>query len=95
MIGPGLCPGLTALNALAQDHLHGISTAMQAMWIGRTARPESVAGVPYILQLLVHSRGGISALRECYLVTYGGVPCPDELGDGLVSEGVQFANNYC
>jgi hypothetical protein len=27
-------------------------------------------------------------LRKCTLVTYGGAPCPDELGDRLVREGV-------
>ncbi|KAJ5179953.1 hypothetical protein N7492_003163 [Penicillium capsulatum] len=108
-------PGLTSFNPLPWYHLHGLSTALQAMWMRKTAfmwnaalpltadsvvsalesaRPESVAAVPYMLQLLVENRRGIAALRECKLVTYGGAPCPDELGDRLVSEGVHFGGSF-
>ncbi|KAJ5826436.1 hypothetical protein N7474_003574 [Penicillium riverlandense] len=108
-------PGLTSFNSLPWYHLHGLSTALQAMWMKKTAylwnaalpltaesvvaaleaaRPESVAAVPYMLQLLVDSPRGISALRKCHLVTYGGAPCPDELGDCLVSQGVQFGGSF-
>lgn len=108
-------PGLTSFNSLPWYHLHGLSTALQAMWMRKTAymwnaalpltaesvvaaleaaRPESVAAVPYMLQLLVDSPRGISALRECHLVTYGGAPCPDELGDCLVGQGVQFGGSF-
>lgn len=58
------------------------------------ARPESVAAVPYMLQILVDDPRGITALRQCKLVTYGGAPCPDELGDRLVSEGVHFGGSF-
>lgn len=58
------------------------------------AQPESVAAVPYMLQLLVDNPRGISALRRCRLVTYGGAPCPDELGDRLVGEGVPFGGSF-
>lgn len=108
-------PGLTSFNPLPWYHLHGLSTALQAMWMRKTAfmwnaalpltadsvvsileaaRPESVAAVPYMLQLLVNSPRGIAALRQCKLVTYGGAPCPDELGDRLVSEGVPFGGSF-
>ena len=108
-------PGLTSFNPLPWYHLHGLSTALQAMWMKKTAfmwnaalpltaesvvsvletaQPESVAAVPYMLQLLVDSARGITALRECKLVTYGGAPCPDELGDRLVSEGVSFGGSF-
>ncbi|KAJ5668681.1 hypothetical protein N7462_009751 [Penicillium macrosclerotiorum] len=108
-------PGLTSFNPLPWYHLHGLSTALQAMWMRKTAfmwnaalpltaqsvvsvleaaRPESVAAVPYMLQLLVDSPRGIAALRNCKLVTYGGAPCPDELGDRLVSEGVPFGGSF-
>lgn len=108
-------PGLTSFNPLPWYHLHGLSTALQAMWMRRTAfmwnaalplteaylisvleatRPQSVAAVPYMLQLLVDSPRGIAALRTCKLVTYGGAPCPDELGDRLVSEGVLFGGYF-
>jgi hypothetical protein len=57
-------------------------------------RPQSVAAVPYMLQLLVDSPRGVAVLRKCKLVTYGGAPCPDELGDRLVSEGVPFGGSF-
>lgn len=108
-------PGLTCFNPLPWYHLHGLSTALQAMWRRKTAymwnaalpltaksaiaaleeaKPESIAAVPYMLQLLVDDPHGITALRKCQLVTYGGAPCPDELGDRLVSEGVQFGGSF-
>ncbi|KAJ5987772.1 AMP-dependent synthetase/ligase, partial [Penicillium waksmanii] len=108
-------PGLTSFNPLPWYHLHGISTALQAMWMRKTAymwnaaipltaqpvvsvlevaQPESVAAVPYMLQLLVDSPRGIDCLRRCQLVTYGGAPCPDELGDRLVREGVKFSGSF-
>lgn len=108
-------PGFTSFNTLPWYHLHGLSTALQAMWMRKTAymwnaalpltaefvataleeaRPESVAAVPYMLQILVDDSRGITALRQCKLVTYGGAPCPDELGDRLVSEGVHFGGSF-
>ncbi|KAJ5399462.1 hypothetical protein N7465_009951, partial [Penicillium sp. CMV-2018d] len=108
-------PGFTSFNTLPWYHLHGLSTALQAMWMRKTAymwnaalpltaeyvataleeaRPESVAAVPYMLQILVDDPRGIAALRQCKLVTYGGAPCPDELGDRLVSEGVHFGGSF-
>jgi acyl-CoA synthetase (AMP-forming)/AMP-acid ligase II len=108
-------PGLTSFNPLPWYHLHGLSTALQAMWMRKTAymwnaalpltadhavaaleeaRPESLAAVPYMLQILIDDTRGIQALRECQLVTYGGAPCPDELGNHLVGEGVQFGGSF-
>ncbi|KAJ5773779.1 hypothetical protein N7457_008675 [Penicillium paradoxum] len=108
-------PGLTCFNPLPWYHLHGLSTALQAMWMRKTAymwnaalpltagyvvsaleeaKPESVAAVPYMLQVLVDDPRGIAALRACKLVTYGGAPCPDGLGDRLVSEGVHFGGSF-
>ncbi|KAJ5384112.1 hypothetical protein N7517_002023 [Penicillium concentricum] len=108
-------PGLTSFNTLPWYHLHGLSTALQAMWMRKTAymwnaalpltaelvasaleeaRPESVAAVPYMLQILIDDPRGITALRQCKLVTYGGAPCPDELGNRLVSEGVHFGGSF-
>ncbi|KAJ6027465.1 uncharacterized protein N7446_003943 [Penicillium canescens] len=108
-------PGLTLFNPLPWYHLHGLSTAFQAMWRRKTAymwnaalpmtaehvltaleqaRPELIAAVPYMLQLLADDPRGIAALRKCTLVTYGGAPCPDELGDRLVREGVTFGGSF-
>ncbi|PWY74330.1 NRPS-like enzyme [Aspergillus heteromorphus CBS 117.55] len=115
MTHPTRGPGFTSFNSLPWYHLHGLSTALQAMYMRRTAymwdaslpltastsvaaleaaRPESVQGVPYLLQLLVDSPRGVKALRACKSVTYGGAPCPDELGDRLVSEGVRFGGSF-
>jgi hypothetical protein len=58
------------------------------------ARPELIATVPYILQLLADDPYSIAALRKCTLVTYGGAPYPDELGDRLVSKGVTFGDLF-
>ncbi|OQE46189.1 hypothetical protein PENCOP_c001G02212 [Penicillium coprophilum] len=108
-------PGYTSFNTLPWYHLHGLSTALQAMWMRKTAymwnaaqpltaelvasalaeaKPESIAAVPYMLQILIDDPRGITALRQCKLVTYGGAPCPDELGDRLVSEGVHFGGSF-
>ncbi|KAJ0424951.1 NRPS-like enzyme [Aspergillus carlsbadensis] len=108
-------PGLTSFNSLPWYHLHGLSTALQAMYMRKVAfmwdaalpltassvvtaleaaQPESVQGVPYLLQLLVDSVRGLDVLRQCRLVTYGGAPCPDGLGDKLVAEGVRFGGSF-
>ncbi|KAJ5742449.1 uncharacterized protein N7511_011468 [Penicillium nucicola] len=108
-------PGLTSFNPLPWYHLHGLSTALQTMWMRKIAymwnaalpltadllvialeeaEPESIAAVPYMLQLLVDDTRGIVALQRCKLVTYGGAPCPDELGDRLVREGVHFGGSF-
>lgn len=108
-------PGFTSFNPLPWYHLHGLSTALQAMWMRKTAymwnaalpltadsvvsvleatQPESVAAVPYMLQILIDNPRGVAALRRCKLVTYGGAPCPDELGDYLVQEGVKFGGSF-
>ncbi|KAJ5320749.1 AMP-dependent synthetase/ligase [Penicillium atrosanguineum] len=107
--------GMTSFNPLPWYHLHGLFTALQAIWMRKiaymwnaalpltadsvvsvleAAQPESVAAVPYMLQLLVDNPRGIAALRRCKLVTYGGAPCPDELGDRLVREGVPFGGSF-
>ncbi|KAJ9261852.1 hypothetical protein DTO027B5_3035 [Paecilomyces variotii] len=108
-------PGLTSFNTLPWYHLHGLSTALQAMWMRKTAfmwnaslplttsslvaalkssQPESISAVPYVLQLLVEEPSAIDVLKKCKLVTYGGAPCPDELGDKLVGEGVRFGGAF-
>ena len=107
-------PGLTCFNSLPWFHMHGLSTALQAIYMRKTAymwnaalpltgsglvaaleeaRPEQVSVVPYVLQLVADAPGGLDVLRNSKLVSYGGAPCPDELGDTLVREGVSFGGS--
>ncbi|KAK8196824.1 hypothetical protein IWZ00DRAFT_183202 [Phyllosticta capitalensis] len=58
------------------------------------ADPESFNGVPFALKVLSESEEGISALRKCKLVLFGGSSCPDELGDKLVNAGVYLVGHY-
>ena len=115
MTHPSRGPALTTFSPLPWYHLHGLSTALQAMYMRKTAymwnaalpltatsvisaigeaQPELVAAVPYMLQLLADHPGGIAVLKACKLVTYGGAPCPDSLGDRLVLEGVHLGGSF-
>ncbi|KAJ5627262.1 hypothetical protein N7528_004689 [Penicillium herquei] len=69
-------------------------TAESVISVLEASRPETVAAVPYMLQILADNPRGIAALRKCKIVTYGGAPCPDELGDHLVREGIHFAGSF-
>ena len=51
-------------------------------------------GVPFALKLLVEKPEGLQILERLKLVIFGGSPCPDELGDFLVSEGVPLVGHY-
>ncbi|KAK5675556.1 hypothetical protein LTS12_029552, partial [Elasticomyces elasticus] len=66
----------------------GLVTALEV------AQPEYVAAVPYVLQLLVDDPRGTNALRKCESVSYGGAPCPDELGDRLLSARIRFGGAF-
>ncbi len=46
------------------------------------------ATVPYALKILSESEEGIEFLRKFQIVTFGGAPCPDPLGDYLTARGV-------
>ncbi|OQO09905.1 hypothetical protein B0A48_04259 [Cryoendolithus antarcticus] len=58
------------------------------------AVPQMVSAVPYVLKLLAEKRAGIEALAKTKLVMYAGSSCPDDLGDLLVSRGVNLVGNY-
>lgn len=75
-------------NASLPFTTKGLVTALEA------AQPEYVAAVPYVLQLLVDDPRGINELRKCKSVSYGGAPCPDELGDRLLHAGIRFGGAF-
>ena len=60
----------------------------------RVTKPEMVCAVPYVLKLIAEKDEGIAELTKAKIVMYGGSPCPDQLGDELVSKGVNLAGNY-
>ena len=51
-------------------------------------------GVAFALKLLAEKPEGLQILKRLKLVMFGGSPCPDELGDFLVSEGVPLVSHY-
>lgn len=56
--------------------------------------PEIFHGVPYTVKVLAEHPLGIELLRKCKHVTSGGARPPDELGDFLVGEGVNFSTTF-
>ena len=57
-------------------------------------KPEILFSVPYALKLLGESERGIKALQNCKIVLFGGSGCPDELGNRLVSRGINLVAHY-
>jgi acyl-CoA synthetase (AMP-forming)/AMP-acid ligase II len=55
---------------------------------------ELFSAVPYALKVLSESTKGIELLKRLKLVTFGGSPCPDTLGDMLVDKGVNLVSRY-
>lgn len=55
---------------------------------------ELFSAVPYALKVLSESSRGIELLKRCKLVTFGGSPCPDALGDMLVDNGIYLVSRY-
>jgi hypothetical protein len=55
---------------------------------------ELFSAVPYALKVLSESTKGMELLKRLKLVTFGGSPCPDTLGDMLVDKGVNLVSRY-
>ncbi|KAG2088169.1 L-aminoadipate-semialdehyde dehydrogenase [Suillus discolor] len=55
---------------------------------------EALFGVPLALKLLAETTEGLQVLKNLKLVSFSGSPCPDELGDFLVNEGVRLIGYY-
>ncbi|KAK5636711.1 hypothetical protein RRF57_012423 [Xylaria bambusicola] len=57
-------------------------------------KPELFHCVPYVIKLLAESDAGIRALAKINVVVFTGSSCPDDLGDLLVSRGVNLVASY-
>ncbi len=53
-------------------------------------QPEICHTVPYVLKLMAESQDGVEVLKRCKFVTAAGARTPDELGDRVVQQGVNF-----
>lgn len=51
-------------------------------------------GVPYALKLLSESDVGLALLRDLKIVMYGGSAMPDDLGNLLISRGINLVGHY-
>ncbi|RFU34185.1 hypothetical protein B7463_g2153, partial [Scytalidium lignicola] len=60
----------------------------------RSYEAEIFATVPYALKILHESDDGIEFLKQFKLVTFGGAPCPDSLGDSLTAAGVKLVTIF-
>jgi long-subunit acyl-CoA synthetase (AMP-forming) len=57
-------------------------------------QPQIAHLVPYTLKLVAEKQRGVDLLRQCKRVTAAGVRTPDELGDRLIENGVNFASMF-
>lgn len=57
-------------------------------------RPTSFLSVPYILEQLAESDEGVRVLASLELVSTGGSPMPDHIGDKLCRNGVNLVSRY-
>ncbi|KAI9166563.1 Adenylate-forming reductase [Paramyrothecium foliicola] len=93
----GICNLFRAIYARTSIHMYNAElplTQGYLIQIMRENKFEIFYGVPYALKLLSESEDGIELLRELKVVMYGGSACPDDLGDTLVSNGVNLIGHY-
>ncbi|KAI1420074.1 hypothetical protein F5Y12DRAFT_788519 [Xylaria sp. FL1777] len=70
------------------------STRQNLLEMLEHVKPELFHCVPYVVKLLAESEAGIRALGKVKVVLFAGSSCPDDLGDLLVSRGVNLVANY-
>jgi acyl-coenzyme A synthetase/AMP-(fatty) acid ligase len=93
----GLMELFRAFYTRAPMYLGNHSIAVTAQNLSdaiEAAKPQLIAAIPQVLQLLAEKEGGIELLARSKLVLFGGSSCPDELGDRLVAKGVNLVGNY-
>lgn len=93
----GICNLFRAIHARTSLHLYAADLPLTQEHLARVLREHSFGvfyGVPYALKLLSESDEGIELLRGLKIAMYGGSACPDDLGDLLVSRGVNLVSHY-
>ncbi|EED23430.1 NRPS-like enzyme, putative [Talaromyces stipitatus ATCC 10500] len=78
-------------------HLYSSSLPLARQYLLRTMQAndfEIFYSVPYTLKLLSEVDEGIQSLRKCKVVLFSGSPCPDSLGDRLVTNGVHLVSQH-
>lgn len=53
-----------------------------------------VLGVPSIVKEIFETENGIAALRRPQELIVGGAPMPSDIGDAMVTEGIQLENGW-
>ncbi len=69
-------------------------TADRIIEFVKHVRPQVLHVVPYTLELLALSDGGVEAMKICRRVVFSGSGCPDDLGDSLVDVGVNVESMW-
>ncbi|KAL1866120.1 hypothetical protein VTK73DRAFT_4887 [Phialemonium thermophilum] len=93
----GICNFFRAIYSGKSIHMYNADLPLTSEYLIAIMRQhhfEIFYGVPYALKLLAESEAGIALLRDLKIVMYGGSACPDELGDLLVSRGVNLVSHY-
>ena len=89
----GVSTSLQAMWMRKTAYLYNTSlplTADNLIAVTEAVNPDAIHAVPYALGLLAEKQQGMSRLKSCKVVTAAGARTPDELGDRLVSEGVNL-----
>ncbi|KAI1337040.1 hypothetical protein F5Y15DRAFT_426193 [Xylariaceae sp. FL0016] len=93
----GICNLYRAIHSVKPIHLYNADLPLTTDYLTKILSKhhfEIFYGVPYALKLLSETEKGIELLRQLQIVMYGGSACPDELGDFLVSKGVNLVGHY-
>ncbi|KAH8704891.1 hypothetical protein BGW36DRAFT_284750 [Talaromyces proteolyticus] len=86
-----------AIHSCNTIHLYNASLPLAKQYlldIMKSHDFEIFYGVPYALKLLAEIEEGVQALAKLKVVTFGGSPCPDSLGEKLIANGVNLISHY-
>jgi thioester reductase-like protein len=86
---PGGAKPITAQNVITC-----LSAAQEANSSGLTAPIKYFSSVPFVLKDLAANEDGLRNLREMNIVGVGGAAFPSDLGQQLVSQGVNLVSRY-